>query len=91
MLGNFNGWHALVTLGVSGLLVAGIVVLIVFVVRASSKSRPGTLGPAAPAAASSPATPGTVQRLTELDELRSRGLLTDDEYEAKRAEILRDL
>lgn len=35
--------------------------------------------------------PSTTERLLELNDLRARGLVTDQEYQAKRAEILEDV
>jgi Short C-terminal domain len=59
-------------------------------------SIPPARPPAAPAAAVSSSAPGAqagdvAARLRKLDELRDSGLLTDDEFEAKKAEILREL
>ena len=53
-------------------------------------------GPAAAAAAVSPsplppATPSTAERLKQLEDLRTRGLLSTEEYSRKRQEILRSL
>ncbi|MBL8055445.1 MAG: SHOCT domain-containing protein [Anaerolineales bacterium] len=47
-------------------------------------------GPVPGAGPSAPARP-PAERLRELERLRAEGLLTDDEYRAKRAEILRSL
>lgn len=47
--------------------------------RTAAAEAPPPAGPARPA----------VERLRELEELRAAGLLSDDEYRAKRAEILR--
>ena len=50
-------------------------------------------GPAAAAAAvpPSPATPSTAERLKQLEDLRTRGLLSTEEYARKRQEILSSL
>jgi hypothetical protein len=54
--------------------------------------------PAAPAAGAPPAgayaappEPTTAQRLQELETLRATGVISDDEYNAKRQQILSDL
>ena len=44
--------------------------------------------PATPAAAPAPAASDTAAALAALDSLKSQGLITDEEYKAKRSEIL---
>ncbi len=56
----------------------GIVLLILFIVNKTQ--RPGLMPPIAPA------TPE--QRLRELDALKTQNLISDEEYETKRQEIL---
>lgn len=46
---------------------------------------------AAPAAAPKPAGPSVEERLTRLEALRKKGLLSQKDYEAKKAEIMKDL
>ena len=55
--------------------------------RFSSQARPMDMPAAPPAHSTRPA----AERLRELERLRAENLLTDDEYRAKRAEILRSL
>jgi hypothetical protein len=47
--------------------------------------------PSAAQFASAPAEPSTAQRLQELETLRATGAISDDEYTAKRQQILADL
>jgi uncharacterized membrane protein YdbT with pleckstrin-like domain len=57
-----------------------------------NKKRSASAPAAAPAASPPPAASGSsADRLRELERLRSEGLLTDDEYIAKRAQALEDL
>jgi uncharacterized membrane protein YdbT with pleckstrin-like domain len=57
-----------------------------------NKKRSASAPAAAPTASPPPAASGSsADRLRELERLRSEGLLTDDEYAAKRAEALKDL
>jgi hypothetical protein len=44
--------------------------------------------PSAPAA---PAQPSATDRMTQLQQLHEQGLVTDADFEAKKAEILKDL
>jgi Short C-terminal domain len=54
---------------------------------------PAAAGPGAPPAAAylAPPEPTTAQRLQELETLRATGAISDDEYNAKRQQILADL
>lgn len=47
--------------------------------------------PAAPAGAGSPHTPAASDRLAKLAELKNQGLITPEEYEQKRRDIVREL
>lgn len=59
---------------------------------ASRRSNPDAAAPASGAAAApSPASEGVEERLTKLQELFKKGLLTQDEFNAKKAEILEGL
>ena len=61
---------------------------------AAAQQAPSAPGPAAGAPAASYAAPPeqtTAQRLQELETLRATGTITDDEYNAKRQQILSDL
>jgi membrane protein YdbS with pleckstrin-like domain len=51
----------------------------------------GVPGPPAPAALPATASPPAAQRLSELEDLRTRGLLSTEEYARKREEILKSL
>ncbi|WP_416395419.1 MULTISPECIES: SHOCT domain-containing protein [unclassified Curtobacterium] len=59
---------------VVALVVVAVVVAIVFVVRRSRRATGGS----------------REQRLAELDDLRARGVISDEEHRAARAEALRD-
>ncbi len=61
--------------------------------RAAAQQAPVAPMPAAPSAASFVAAPepSTAQRLQELETLRATGAISDDEYTAKRQQILADL
>ncbi|MFI5509235.1 SHOCT domain-containing protein [Mycobacterium sp. NPDC051804] len=56
--------------------------------QAPAPAAPATAAPSHPAA---PAEPSTAQRLQELETLRATGAVSDDEYTAKRQQILADL
>jgi pyruvate/2-oxoglutarate dehydrogenase complex dihydrolipoamide acyltransferase (E2) component len=49
------------------------------------------MAPPAPPAPPPPPEPTTAQRLQELETLRATGAISDDEYNAKRQQILTDL
>lgn len=76
-----QGWHILVLIALA--VIAAVVVAIVLIVKAVSK-RSHT-----PAADTPRQLSGKEQRLAELDDLRARGQVSDAEYEAARADILR--
>jgi hypothetical protein len=44
-----------------------------------------------PMAAAAPAAPDPLDRLKKLDELRASGVLTDDEFQSKKAELLAEI
>jgi hypothetical protein len=60
---------------------------------AAAQQRPATPAAAVPGAApySAPPEPTTAQRLQELETLRATGSISDNEYNAKRQQILSDL
>ena len=60
-----------------------------FASRSALRGEPA--GPADPVEAPPPARRGVADRLAELDELRHRGLVSEEEYRAKRAAILDDV
>jgi membrane protease subunit (stomatin/prohibitin family) len=60
----------------------------------AQSTRPAAEAPAAPAqqaAPAAPAQPSLQDRLKKLKMLKDEGLIDDQEYAAKRAEILKDL
>lgn len=61
--------------------------------RAAATQAPAAqaAAPTAPSYAAAPAEPSTAQRLQELETLRATGAISDDEYAAKRQQILADL
>jgi hypothetical protein len=61
--------------------------------RAAAAQAPAAPGAGAPGAAqyAAPPEPTTAQRLQELETLRATGVISDDEYNAKRQQILSDL
>jgi Short C-terminal domain len=58
---------------------------------AAAQQAPAAPAPAAPYMAPPPPEPTTAQRLQELETLRATGAISDDEYNAKRQQILTDL
>jgi hypothetical protein len=77
MLDNLAGWHVLVILGV--LVTIAVVIVATFVVAtrlARKNPRPAT------------SSPDPVDQLQKLAQLRGEGLLSESEYEGKRAELL---
>ena len=68
------------------------------VVRRAAAAQPAPAAPApaaapptAPPAFMAPPEPSTAQRLQELETLRATGVISEDEYNAKRQQILSDL
>lgn len=64
--------------------------------RAAARQTPAGTAPAPPAAPTpapsiAPPEPSTAQRLQELETLRARGTISEDEYTAKRQQIIADL
>ncbi|GAA2173547.1 hypothetical protein GCM10009784_08290 [Arthrobacter parietis] len=76
-----QGWHILVLIAL--VMIAAVIVAVVLIVKAVSKRSDR------PAAAAPRQLAGKEQRLAELDDLRTRGQVSDAEYEAARADILR--
>ena len=78
----FTGWHVLVILVVLLVIAAVVTAVIVVAVVASRRvAAPSQLNVQAPASA----------RLSELEPLRVNRQITEEEYAAKRAEILRQI
>jgi uncharacterized membrane protein YhaH (DUF805 family) len=82
---NRSGWWLLIGL----IPILGWIALLIFLIQDSdpgdNKYGANPKGVAGPTAGDGPAAD---QRLTDLESLRSRGLITDAEYQAKRQEIL---
>lgn len=75
----FTGWHILVILAVLLVIAAVVTAVIVLAIVASRRvAAPSQLNVQAPTSA----------RLSELDQLRVNGQITEEDYAAKRAEIL---
>lgn len=72
MLSNLTGWHALIILGVLGMIAVVILAIGFLAVRATRRRQ--SVDPA--------------DRHQQLDRLRDQGLLSPAEYAAKRQEIL---
>lgn len=86
-MGGFSIWHWIIVLIVISIPV-GIGLVIWLVVRAARK--PATPSQT-PVPASIPQQPSAELRLQELASLRSKGLITDSEYEQQRSEVLRSV
>ena len=84
MFQGFTGWHALIILGVL-VFFAAIAIGVLLLIRYAAKS--GTTA----ALESTGPPPGASERLDQLERLRSEARITEAEYAAKRAEILRGL
>ena len=78
MLGNLSGWHLVVIAGMLLVVAVVVVAVVVIAVRLSRKNAPQL-------ATSSDNRTGQLQLLAQL---RDEGLLSNEEYEAKRAEVL---
>lgn len=97
MLQNLTGWHVLIILGVlvlMGAVAVGAVLLIVGLAR-----RAAPAGPIEPVGSSGRAVRGVsgrqvasaddpVEQIRRLAELRDQGLLSEEEFQAKRIELL---
>jgi hypothetical protein len=81
----FTGWHALIILAVL-VFFAAIVVGVLLLIRYAAKS-----GTTAALESAGPTPPGASERLDQLERLRAEARITESEYAAKRAEILRGL
>ncbi|MQP77094.1 hypothetical protein CQ393_14520 [Stenotrophomonas sp. MYb238] len=81
-MGGFSIWHWIILLVAAGTAAAVVGLLVWLAVRAAGKA--GAMPAASPP-------PSTAARLQELAALRSQGLVSDVEYEHKRAALLRDL
>lgn len=86
-MGSFSLWHWVIVLFVLGIPAAIIGLLIWLIVRVSRRSKVvATPGTQPAPAVSSP--PPVESRLQELANLKSKGLITDAEYEERRSAIL---
>jgi Short C-terminal domain len=59
--------------------------------RAADQQAPAAQPAAAPAAGAAPGQPPIAERLAELDALRAKGVLTDAEYNSRRAQIISEI
>lgn len=85
-MGSFSIWHWIIVLIIPGFFV--LIGLIIWLIVRASRDRPlvANLAPPQTIAASSRAS--TESRLQELASLKSKGLITDSEYEQQRSAIL---
>lgn len=92
MFTGFDGWHALIVLGMVLVPLAIVAAIVLVVVRVSRTSAPPTapVSPSPPQSAPTPA-PSASDRLAELERLREAGRISDAEYEQTRARILGQL
>ncbi|MFD6053968.1 SHOCT domain-containing protein [Agromyces sp. NPDC060279] len=88
MFMGFDGWHALIILGMVLVPLAIVAAIVLVVVRVSRNQ--ATPSPAASQNAPAHA-PSASERLAELDRLREQGRVSDAEYEQTRARILGEL
>ncbi|WP_166979503.1 c-type cytochrome biogenesis protein CcmI [Paramicrobacterium fandaimingii] len=82
MLGNLTGWHLMIVAAIVLVIVAVVIVAIVLTVVLSRR------GSSSPDNAAATGIPSPETRMREIERLRQRGVITDAEYEAKRAEII---
>jgi len=83
-MGGFSIWHGIILLLALAIPATLVGLVIWLAVRASGRSaRAATQAPAVP--------PSTAARLQELAALKSQELITEAEYERKRAALLQDL
>ncbi len=90
MFMGFDGWHALIVLGMVLVPLAIVAVIVLVVVRVSRNQAASTPSAYPPQNPPAPA-PSASDRLAELDRLREQGRISDAEYEQTRARILGEL
>ena len=78
MLSGLSGPHVLVILGVFAIIALVVIAIIVVAIRLSRKSDSRPL----------PSSPDPVEQIQRLAKLRDDGLLSQAEFETKRAELL---
>lgn len=83
MLANLSGWHLLIMAAVGFVIVAIVVAVVVLAIVYSRRNANPPAGYPDPTAM-----PSAESRLRDIENLHQRGILTDAEYEAKRAEII---
>lgn len=86
-MGSFSLWHWLIVLFMLAIPL-GVVFFIVWLVNRTSKSSRSAAGAYGAPLVELPRTGTSEARLLELSDLRVKGLVTEAEYERKRAEIL---
>ena len=87
-MGGFSIWHWLVLLLVVAVPVVSVALLVWIVGQATRSSARATN---VSARTDLPGRPSIEARLRELAELKSKGLISDPEYDHQRAVILRDV
>ncbi|WP_084590702.1 SHOCT domain-containing protein [Arenimonas metalli] len=88
-MGSFSIWHWIILLVILSIPVfIGLVIWLV--IRATRKPAAGSVSTTLPAISSVEHSP-TEARLLELRSLRSKGLITDAEFEQQRSAILRSV
>lgn len=78
MLGNLQGYHVLILLAVVIVVIAIVIVVVVSVRRRSAGHGDAVHGDPS-------------HRIKQLTRLRGQGLVSEEEFEAKRREILREM
>lgn len=92
-----SGWHALIILGMLlvavGIIAGGVALGLYFSRKSFVGVSPARASNAVSANAASPVSAADLRaaRLAELSDLAERGLLSGEEYAAKRAEILAEI
>lgn len=86
-MGGLSIWHWIILLAMLAILAiaVGVVWFAVHLHRRTAAKTPSALSQAIPA----PISPTTESRLLHLADLRSKGLITDSEYEQQRSAILK--
>lgn len=86
-MGSFSIWHWIILLLVLGIPATLVGLLVWLAARGSGKSARAAM----PVPSRPPPLPSTGARLQELATLKSQGLISEAEYEQKRAALLDDL
>ncbi|MGY0561351.1 SHOCT domain-containing protein [Luteimonas sp. A277] len=89
-MGGFSLWHWIIVLFVLGILAAIIGLIIWLIVRVTRRPHAAT-APSTPPAIATASSLTVESRLQELANLKSKGLITDSEYEERRSAILQSV